>query len=86
MTNIVHHLHECNKEDDGSQCVDEEIVLISKCSIKEESSSRGGLVQEITSKYRNPSEDLETSVTLENEQSDGLLEEKTNDNSGPGRQ
>lgn len=80
---VVHHLHKRDEEDDRSKGVDEEPVLGDGLRVEEE--LRGGcrLAEEVRCQGGNPGEQLEASVGFQDEQSDGLLQEQTNDDSWP---
>lgn len=83
-TEVVHHLHKGNEEDDGSQNASEEPVFGDDgILIKEEDGTDFGLLQKVGGEEGEPLEDLETSVGLENEESDGLLEEESDDDRLP---
>jgi hypothetical protein len=77
-------LHKGNEEDDSSQNTGEEPVLVyDGLHIEEEDGTNFGLLQEVGGEEGDPPEDLETSVGLENEEGDGLLEEETDDDRWP---
>lgn len=76
-------MHESNEEDDGRQSVDEEPMLIDGRLVKEEDCSFLGFGQEIAGKSRDPAKDLEPSIALQDEESDNLLYEETDDDRGP---
>lgn len=77
-TEVIHHLHEGNEEDDSRQNTSEEPVPCDDgVLIEEEDGTDFGLLQEVGGEEGEPLEDLETSVGLEDEEGDGLLEEET---------
>ena len=83
-TEVVHHLHKGNEEDDGGQNASEEPVLGDDgVLIKEEDGTDFGLLQKVSGEEREPLEDLETSTGLEDEEGDGLLEEQSDDDRLP---
>ena len=83
-TEVVHHLHEGNEEDDSSQDTSEEPVLGDHgLLIEEEDGTDFGLLQKVGSEEGEPLENLETSIGFEDEEGDGLLEEETDDDRLP---
>lgn len=76
-------MHESNEEDDCSQSVDEEPMLINSRLIKEEDCSFRSFSQEIAGQSRDPAKDLEPCIALQDEESDDLLDEETNNDCGP---
>ena len=83
---VVHHLDKGDEEDDSSQNVGEEPLLLEDgFLIEEEGGTNFGLFQEVGSEEGDPFENLETSVGLEDEEGDGLLEEETNQDRSPGK-
>ena len=83
-TKVVHHLHKGNEEDDGSQNASEEPVLgDDRVLIEEENGTDFGLLQKVSGEECEPLEDLETSIGLEDEEGDGLLEEESDDDRLP---
>ena len=80
---VVHHLNECDEEDDGRKDPDEKPMLVPSCLVEEEGTASLGLPKEVASKGGNPLEDGKASTGLEDKESDDLLEEQTNDNGGP---
>ena len=84
-TEVVHHLHKGNEEDDSTQNANKEPVLVDGIFIEEESGTDFGLVQEVGGEEGDPPENFETGVGLEDEEGDGLLEEETDDNRRPMR-
>ena len=86
-TEVVHHLHKGNEEDDGSQDTGEEPVLGDDgILIEEEDGTDFGLLQEVSGEEGEPLEDLEPSTGLEDKEGDGLLEEKSDDDRLPGKE
>lgn len=84
-TKVVHHLHKGNKKDDSTQNTGEEPVLFDHgLLIEKEDSTDLGLFQKVRGEEGEPLEDFETSVGLEDEKGDGLLEKKTDDDRLPG--
>ena len=83
-TEVVHHLHKGDEEDDGSQNIGKEPLLFEDgIRVEEENGTDSGFLQEVGGEESNPLEDLETSVRLEDEEGDGLLEEETDNNRWP---
>jgi hypothetical protein len=65
--------------------VNKEPVLIDGLLVEEERSSRKSLVQEVTSESGNPMEDGETGASLQHDESNDLLKEKSNNDGRPNR-
>jgi hypothetical protein len=82
-TEVVQHLYEGNKKDDGAQNTSEEPVLVDGVLVEEEGCADLGLPQEVGGKESKPFEDSEASIGLEDEQGDSLLEEETDNDSLP---
>jgi hypothetical protein len=80
---VVAHLHERNEEDNRGEGVNEEPVFTNGLFVKEELSASKSLVKEVASKLSDPFENFETSVALEDEQSDSLLQEETDNDGRP---
>ena len=59
-------------------------MLANGIRVKEERSTNFGLSQEIRSEGSNPFKDRETSAGFQDKESNGLLDEKSNDDSRPG--
>ena len=84
-TEIVHHLDKGNEEDDSSQNSGKEPVLgDDRILIEEENGTDFGLLQEVGGEEGDPFENFETSIRFEDEESNGLLEEETDHDRGPG--
>ena len=85
-TEVVHHLHEGNEKHDSAQYAGEEPALGDHdILIEEEDGADTGFLQEVGREESKPLEDLEASIGLEDEESDGLLEEETDDDRLPMR-
>lgn len=85
-TEVVHHLYKGNEEDDSTQNDGKEPVLVGDgILIEEENSTNCGLLQEVGCKESDPFEDFESSAGFKDEEGDGLLEEQTDNDRGPGR-
>ena len=83
-TEVVHHLDKSNEEDNGGQNTSKEPVLVDDgLLIEKEDGTNFGLLQEVGGKESNPPEYFETSIGLENEEGDGLLEEETDNDRWP---
>ena len=83
---VIHHLHKGDEEDDGTQNTSKKPVLVDDgLPVEEEDGANFGLIQEVGGEEGDPSENLETSVGLEDEEGDGLLEEETNDDRRPAK-
>lgn len=81
---VVHHLHEGDEEYNCTQNTGKEPVFRNNgVFIKEENGADLRLLQEIGGEESEPPENLEASIGLEDKQSNGLLEEKANDDSLP---
>ena len=83
-TEVVHHLHKGNEENDSSQNTGEEPVLVDDgLLVEKEDGTDFGLLQEVGGEESDPTEYFETSAGFENEEGDGLLKEETDDDRWP---
>ena len=81
---VVHHLHKSNEEDDGTQDAGEEPALVDNgVLIEEKDGADLGLLQEVQGEESQPPEDFEAGISLEDKESDGLLEKETDDDRLP---
>lgn len=81
---VIHHLHKSNEENDRRKYINKEPEFVDRILVEEEDSSEQSLMQEIGCKCRYPMENFETCICLQDEQGDGLLQEKTDNNGWPG--
>ena len=82
-TKVVHHLHKGNEEDDGTQNASEKPALIDGVLVKEKDGTDSGFLQEVVCEGTDPPENCESSIGLEDEKGNGLLEKETNNDCLP---
>ena len=83
-TEIVHHLHKSDEENDSTQDTSEEPAFVDYgVLIEEEDGADVGFLQEVGCEESKPLEDLEAGIGLENEEGDCLLKEETDNDRLP---
>ena len=81
---VVHHLHKGDEEYDSAQNAGKEPAFGDHgILIEEEDGADTGFLQKVGCEESEPLEDLKSGIGLEDEEGDGLLEEKTDDDRLP---